>query len=697
MAARLTELTIAPVLRRRRRLPTSLVVGGALVLALVAVATLAQWIAPYPFDQMHVSDRFMPPNLHYLAGTDEYGRDVFSRLLFESQLSLALGVTATLNSMGIGVPLGLIAGYCRSVTDELELKGFAEPVPAWGGFSARDVESRFAATRAGSSAPLVGRQEEMGLLLRAWEGSCRGRGQVVLIQGEAGLGKSRLVEGLREASGKGHTWVAIRCSPFHTASAFHPIVEHLKRVFGWQPEDTARQHLVKLEAGLAGFKTLPLAESVRLFADLMAVPVPEDRYPRLSMTAQQQRDATLDAIVAWLIETAERAPVLMAWEDLHWADPTTLETLGMLIEQVPTAALLVVATYRPELTPPWPQRSHLTPITLNRLERPEVETMVGHLAGGRPLPGEVVDHIVAKAAGVPLYVEELTKAILGSGVLEARADIYVLTGALAQLHIPETLQDSLMARLDRAPRLREVAQLGSVLGREFAYDMISALAGFEEETLQSGLGQLVDDELLYQRGPPPRSRYLFKHALIQDAAYQSLLKRARQQYHERAAKLLEDRFPEVASTPPELVAHHYTEASCPAQAIAYWHKAGAAAASKSANLEAIDQFRRGLELVEALSDLHERAERELDLQMALGPALFATKTYNHPDVGRAYTRVWELCQQLEDSREFTALRGLHLYHVNLLEMEKAQHFAEEALRVAERLCGAARLVGGELA
>jgi class 3 adenylate cyclase/tetratricopeptide (TPR) repeat protein len=579
-----------------------------------------------------------------------------------------------------------------------ELKGFAEPVPVWRVLSARDVESRFAATRTGNSAPLVGRQEEMGLLLRAWDGSSRGRGQVVLIQGEAGLGKSRLVEGLREATGKDHIWVAIRCSPFHTASAFHPIIEHLKRVFGWQPEDTAQQHLTKLEAGLAGFKALPLAESVRLFADLMSVPTPEDRYPRLPMTAQQQRDATQDAIVAWLIEVAERTAVLMAWEDLHWADPTTLETLGMLIEQAPTAALLVVATYRPELTPPWPQRSHMTPITLNRLERPEVETMVGQLADGRSLPGEVVDHIVAKSDGVPLYVEELTKAILGSGVLEARGDAYLLTGALAQLHIPATLQDSLMARLDRAPRLREVAQLGSVLGREFAYDMISALAGIEEEVLQSGLGQLVVDELLYQRGRPPRSRYLFKHALIQDAAYQSLLKRTRQQYHQQVAKLLEDRFPEVASTQPELVAHHYTEANCPAQAIAYWHKAGAAAARQSANLEAVDQFRRGLALIEALSDMRERAERELDLQMAIGPALFATKSHSHPDAGRTYARALELCRQVGDhSREFTGLRGLQLHHQNLFEMEKALHFAEEALHVAERLGDAARLVGGHMA
>ena len=283
-------------------------------------------------------------------------------------------------------------------------------------------------------------------------------------------------------------------------------------------------------------------------------------------------------------------------------------------------------------------------------------------------------------------------------MLEARGEAYVLTGSLAQLHIPATLQDSLMARLDRAPRLREVAQLGSVLGREFAYDMISALAGIEEQMLQSGLGQLVVDELLYQRGRPPRSRYLFKHALIQDAAYQSLLKRTRQQYHQRAAKLLEDRFPEVASTQPELVAHHYTEANCPAQAIAYWHKAGVTAASKSANLEAIDQFRRGLALVEALSDMRERAERELDLQMALGPALFATKLASHPDFGRTYARAWELCQQLgDDPRGFTALRGLYLYHLDLLEMEKSQHFAEEGLHVAERLGDAARLVGAHLA
>jgi class 3 adenylate cyclase/tetratricopeptide (TPR) repeat protein len=577
-------------------------------------------------------------------------------------------------------------------------KGFAEPVPVWRIISERHTESRFAARQTGKSMPLVGRHEEMGLLLRAWEGSSTGRGQVVLIQGEAGIGKSRLLEGLREATGKSRTWVAMRTSQFHTASVFYPIIEHLKRVFGWQPEDTPAQRFAKLEQTLRGFKAFPLGESVPLFAALMSVPWPEDRYPAAPVSAQQRRNETLDALVAWLLEVTESGPALMVWEDLHWADPTTLETLGRLIEQAPTAPILVVATYRPELSPPWPNRSHMTPITLNRLERPEVDEIVSHAVHGKSLPKEVVDHIVAKSDGVPLYVEELTRAIVDSGVLEDRGDAYVLNGALSRLNIPETLQDSLMARLDRVPRLREVAQLGSVLGREFAYEMISALAGIGEPLLQSGLGQLVVEELLYQRGRPPRARYLFKHALIQDAAYQSLLKRTRQQYHQQVAKLLEDRFPEVVSTQPELVAHHYTEANSPAQAIAYWLKAGTASATQFANVEAIDQFGKGLELVAALPDPRQRAEEELTLLMAFGPALFATKAYSHPDIGRTYARAWELCEQLgDDTRGFTALRGLYLHHLGRAELTKSRHFAEEALRVAERLDDASRLGGAHMA
>ena len=417
------------------------------------------------------------------------------------------------------------------------------------------------------------------------------------------------------------------------------------------------------------------------------------------MTAQQQRDATLDAIVAWLIEMAERAPVLMAWEDLHWADPTTLETLGMLIEQAPTAAMLVVATYRPELTPPWPQRSHMTPITLNRLERPEVETMVGHLAGGRPLPGEVVDHIVAKADGVPLYVEELTKAILGSGVLEARGDAYVLTGALAQLHIPETLQDSLMARLDRAPRLREVAQLGSVLGREFAYDMISAL-GRDRGRDAAERSRSAGGRRAALPARPPAAVALPVQACADPGCG----------------------LPIAAEAHPPAISPAGGKAAGGSLSRGGEHATGAGGASlhrselSGAGDRVLAQSRRGRG--EASRRTSKRSTNFAEAwhwskryricasgpsvswicKWRLVPPCSRPRVYSHPDIGRAYARAWELCRQLGDhSREFTALRGLQLHHTNLLEMEKAQHFAEEALRVAERLDDAARLVGAHMA
>jgi predicted ATPase len=282
---------------------------------------------------------------------------------------------------------------------------------------------------------------------------------------------------------------------------------------------------------------------------------------------------------------AERTPVLRVWEDLHWADPTTLELLGLYIEQSPTVAMMNVLTYRPEFVPPWAMRSHMTPITLNRLERPEVEALIGHQANGKQVPSEVIEHIVGKADGVPLYVEELTKTILQSDYLREEAERYTLAGSLSEVAIPASLQDSLMARLDRLPSLREVAQMGAVLGREFAYEMLRGVTGLEAPQLQSGLEQLVADELLYQRGRLPRSKYIFKHALIQDAAYQSLLKRTRQRCHQRVAELLEEQFHETVETHPELVAHHYTEAGAAERAVPYWRSAGERARAQSANLE----------------------------------------------------------------------------------------------------------------
>jgi len=524
-----------------------------------------------------------------------------------------------------------------------ELKGIAEPTQAWRVTGAADIEGHLETRRRKGSSPLIGRQEELGLLNRSWETSISGYGQVVLIQGEPGFGKSRLLEALREPLDEGdYEWVSLRCSPYHSNSPLYPVIEHFKRALGWQPDDDDQERLLKLEAALKPLST-PLQEVVPLYAEIMSLPIPEDRYPALGMTPKQQRDATLDAIVGWALELAESKPVLHVWEDLHWADPTTRELLGLYIDQSPTVPILNVLTYRPDFVPPWPMRSHMTPIALNRLERPEVESFVKHLSRGKSLPGEVLEHIVAKADGVPLYIEELTKTIIESKVLTEEEEGYRLDGALAELQIPSTLQDSLMSRLDRAPTLREVAQMGSVLGREFAYEMLNAAIGLEETVVQSVLEQLVEDELLYQRGRGKHSRYIFKHALIQDAAYQSLLKRTRQQYHHTVAKLLIEQFPELAQTQPGLVAHHFAEARAWEQAASYWQQATTQALGRSANEEAVSYLTRGIEAIAALPQAPARNEQELEMQIQLAVTLIPVRNYSAPETVAAFSRARELC------------------------------------------------------
>ncbi|MFQ5550957.1 MAG: adenylate/guanylate cyclase domain-containing protein, partial [Gemmatimonadales bacterium] len=564
------------------------------------------------------------------------------------------------------------------------LKGMAQPVQVWRVVSEREVESRYDAKRVGGRLPLVGRQEELGLLVRAWEASKEGHGQVVLIQGEAGIGKSRLVAALREqVASEAYMWVANRCSPYHVNSTLYPVIENIKRVMGWKRQDSTNEKLEKLEALLTK-QSLSLTEAVPLYAELMSLPLPEGRYAPLTLSAKQKREQTLDALAGWLLEEAEQRPVLQVWEDLHWADPTTLELLGLYIDQSPTVSMLNVLTYRPDFVPSWSMHSHMIPITLNRLERPEVEALIGHQAGNKTVPSEVVEHIVAKADGVPLYVEELTKTILESEYLHEEADRYSLAGSLSEVSIPATLQDSLMARLDRLPTLREVAQWGAVLGREFAYEMLQSLAPLEEPVLQTGLGQLVKNELLYQRGRPPRSRYIFKHALIQDAAYQSLLKRTRQQYHQQVARLLEERFPETVAAQPELVAHHYGEGGCTEEAVDYSQKAGQIALGRSANVEAVTYFNKALELLPQLPETPERHRRELEIQMALGPALVAARGFGDSSVGRAYARAWELCQRLEDNVHLPlVLRGRQVFHLLSGELHKAREFAMQFVDLAE--------------
>jgi predicted ATPase len=386
-----------------------------------------------------------------------------------------------------------------------------------------------------------------------------------------------------------------------------------------------------------------------------------------------------------MVAEAERQPVLVAWEDLHWADPTTLEVLGLVVEQAPTVPMLHVLTYRPEFSPPWPPRSHMTPLVLNRLERPQVEALITQRAGGKALPAEVVQHIVTKTDGVPLYVEELTKMLLASPILRDEADQYVLIGPLRTVAIPDTLQDALMARLDQLNTAKEVAQLGSVLGREFAYELLQAIAPQDEDTLQAGLAKLVAAELLYQRGRPPRARYIFKHALIQDAAYASLLKSTRQHVHQQVAQVLEAHFPTLVETQPELVAQHYTAAGCAEQAVRYWQQAGQHASERSAYLEAINHCTTGIELLQTLPETPEHTQQSLTLHIALGAALLVTKGQGAPEVEHAYSQARALCQQVGETPELApVLLGLWLFYLVRPQLHTARELGETLLRLAQR-------------
>jgi class 3 adenylate cyclase/tetratricopeptide (TPR) repeat protein len=525
------------------------------------------------------------------------------------------------NQVVIGPLTRQLIGDAFALEDlgERLLKGIALPVRAWRLARKRDAESASEADFAGDGSPLVGRQEELGLLLRGWEASKNGHGQVVFIQGEAGIGKSRLVAALRANAkelGERHAVIAMQCSPFHGGSTLYPVIEHLKHVLDWKEEDAPEQQLSKLEAALSA-QNLPLAEIMPLVAELMSLPLPEGRFPPLRFSAQELRERTLDALAGWLFGESETRAVLCVWEDVHWADPTTLDLLALCIEQSPTVAMMNVLTFRSGFTSPWPARSHMLPITLNRLERPEVEAMIRQQTGGKPLPAEVVDYIVDKADGVPLYVEELSKAILEANFLREEQDRYELTGPLSSVTIPATLQDLLMARLDRLPTVREVAQIGSILGREFAYEMIHAIAAHEELTLQNGLDQLVQAELLYQRGRLPHSRYTFKHALVQDAAYHSLLKRTRRYYHQQVGELLERRYPEITQSQPNLVAQHYVKAENDAKAVEYLSRAADKAAGLYAHTEAVTTLEAALFHAERLtSEDRDRCALEIVLRLA---------------------------------------------------------------------------------
>jgi predicted ATPase len=537
-------------------------------------------------------------------------------------------------------------------------KGMDAAVPVYRILGASGVQNRLDTVAPTHCTALVGRDEEVALLHRCWEHATTGLGQVVLLSGEAGIGKSRLVQVLKDhVTQEPHVCIEWRGSPSHQHSALYPVIDQLHRLLRWHPDDLPAATLRTLEATLAA-AGVALAEAVPPLAALLSLPLPA-AYPPLALNPHWQRQRTLETLLAWLHAETQRQPVLFIVEDLHWVDPSTLELLSLLIDQGAPARLCMVLTARPDFHPPWVMGAHVTALTLRRFAPAQVEQLVTHVAGGKAFPPAVLEEVVRKTDGIPLFVEELTKTVLESGLLHEQADHYALAGPLPPLAIPATLHDALMARLDRLASIKVVAQLGATIGRTFAYDLLQAVAPLEAATLQAALAQLVEAELVAQQGLPPQVTYTFKHALIQEAAYQSLLRSTRQQYHQRIAQVVEAQFAEIVERQPELLAHHYTEAGLSAQALPYWQCAGQHALQHSAYVEALSHLMKGLEVLQTLPESPERTQHELRLHLPLGAALMATKGYAAPEVEHVYARARALCQQVgETPQRFRVLRGL---------------------------------------
>jgi class 3 adenylate cyclase/predicted ATPase len=588
------------------------------------------------------------------------------------------------------------------------VKGFAEPVEAFAVEGVAVTESRFEAVRRGLT-DLVGRAEESALLRDRLREAWAGAGQIVLLSGEAGIGKSRLAAQLAaEVASEPHTRLRYQCSPYHRDSVLHPFVVQLGRAARLAAEDPAETQLDKLEAILAPPR---IAETAPLFASLLSIPA-RDRYPPLALSAAQQRRLTLAALLDQLEALARQRPVLMLFEDAHWADATSLEVLDLTVERVRALQVLMLITFRPEYEAPWTGLSHVINIALDRFAPTEVETLAEHVAG-RPLPPEVTAQIVAKTDGVPLFVEELTKTVIEGGLLVAGPQGWHLDGPLPPFAIPATLQDSLAARLDRLAPVKEIAQIGAAIGREFAYPLLRAVAGRDEAALRAALLQLEEAELLFRSGAPPDARYTFKHALVQDTAYETLLRSRRQILHRQIADALRGEFAPTAAAEPELVAHHLTQAGLDEPAIEWWGKAGDQALRRSAFKEAAAHLGKAIGLADKLAATAPSAasgSSRLHLQTSLGNALIWAKGYSAPETRAAFARARELASREEDASErFSAYYGLWVGNLNRCEPAPMREMAELFLReatarpdcpetlVAHRISGITRFYFGDFA
>src|SRR6516225_1813341 len=530
------------------------------------------------------------------------------------------------------------------------LKGWAEPVPVWQVLGASGVESRFEAMHKTKLPPLFGREEEIELLLRRWRHATQEEGRVVVLTGEPGIGKSHIALALEERlQSEPHIALRYFCSAHHTNIALFPFIGQLERAARFERSDSVTEKLSKLDALVARSTADP--EHVAVLASLFALPA-SDRYQLQELSPQKRKEKTLAALLAQLDGLAARQPVFMIFEDIHWIDPTSLELLTAMVEHVPQLRVMLLATARPEFTLPWPSYPHMTTVPLTRLGRREGAALVERVTSGKRLPRQVMDEILARTDGVPLFIEELTKTVLESGLLQEQDGQYVLERPLPSLAIPTTLHASLMARLDRLAPVREVAQIGAVAGREFHYELLNAVAGLPREKLEEALGQLARSELIFRRGEVPHAVYTFKHTLVRDAAYASLVRSRRVHLHAAIANALEQRFPEILQTQPETLAHHLTEAGLIEKGVEHWLQAGKNAALRSANLEANAHLQRGIELTSRLPADKGRDRSELDFQLVLGPCLIATHGPAASTAVATFARARELCERLGEPPEY---------------------------------------------
>jgi class 3 adenylate cyclase/predicted ATPase len=561
-----------------------------------------------------------------------------------------------------------------------QLKGFAGPVRMSRVRGLRTVD-RFEALHA-SLTPLIGREQEIALLLERWRRACEGEGHVVVLSGEPGVGKSRVVLALEEQIAKqAHAALRYQCLPYYCNSPLQPVIEELERTAGIGRDDDQTARLEKLQAHLKELD--PTGSMTQLLAGLLAIPL-EERGPTVPLGPERRKVKTLEALVQRMRAIAARQPLLVVFEDAHWIDPTSKELLEKVVDGTRAAPVLVLITLRPEGLPISFGQANVTALTMSRLSERQTASLIAGMTEGRPLPAELVEQIVTKTDGIPLFIEELTKAVLESELIAPEADHYVLARPLADLTIPDTLQDSLTARLDRLGPVKEVAQIAAVIGREFSYELLAAVAELPEEELQSALRQLCAAELIFGRGQPPDAVYAFKHVLVQETAYNAVLRDRRAALHGRIAHTLAADFPEILEHRPELIAQHCTEGGLDEEAVEFWREAGELAIARSAADEAVAHLQSALRILARFPESRHRDRTELDLQTSLGGALIAARSFAAPETGRAFVRAWELCQRIGDeSRLCPVLFGRWIHHIARAELDLSLAAAGDLMRLAE--------------